>query len=561
MAVIQADDIQAPPSDQTAKPPTPTATPPSWRNTAQKAAKNIVAELPTAGMVIGGALGTPADVVSGPMGTAVGAGIGAGAGEAVRQTLTHWFPDLGDAPKGTADALENTTRQIAFGVGGEAVGQGINKLFEVAAPYVAKAAPYVAKAAKAVYAVPDAALDAVSGKLKSSASKNLQAVMRPSTSHSVTEAESAAKGLLEGPASNYLSLTRKGLESKAAARGKQVGAAIESAEAPISKEPVKAELVTELNKSLNEYVKKFFPYSVNPDLPGFDTDAQRNELGKLAEHYKGITSASDAEIPGSEVTNPDTGEVRIDTQLVKGVDRGDLRKLKQFVDKSIERSHGFQIAAVSRENPLAPNLQAKMEVDKVAADMFRKTLNEDRPDISKLNAEFHLTQQIRAAMAPFTQQEKLQKFSTPWAQLWHAKATAWMIGLGSAAGAGAGHSLGNAAISETALATGALFATAKLMQSAAWNTASAAAKNQLADLLAKGEYESVAKLATQIAAGTVAAAPTAAKVAATDTARKTVRPPSVANKTIKMRAPNGQTQDVPAEQADHYKSLGAQVVQ
>jgi hypothetical protein len=36
--------------------------------------------------------------------------------------------------------------------------------------------------------------------------------------------------------------------------------------------------------------------------------------------------------------------------------------------------------------------------------------------------------------------------------------------------------------------------------------------------------------------------------------------PSQGGGTVKMQAPNGQTKDIPADQVEHYKSLGAKVV-
>lgn len=86
--------------------------------------------LPTIGMVAGGILGTPADIVSGPLGTVAGAGLGAAAGKALQNIGEKYL--LGDEKSRSQIYLD----PVKEGVGGataEMGGQVLGKGLEAAA--------------------------------------------------------------------------------------------------------------------------------------------------------------------------------------------------------------------------------------------------------------------------------------------------------------------------------------------------------------------------------------------------------------------------------------------
>lgn len=93
-------------------------------------AKGTINELPMIGGMIGGAIGTPADVISGPMGTVAGAGIGGYLGTAAKNAINSYIaPDK--APKTTMDyvtqpVIDGATQALMQGAG------------EAIAPYLAR---------------------------------------------------------------------------------------------------------------------------------------------------------------------------------------------------------------------------------------------------------------------------------------------------------------------------------------------------------------------------------------------------------------------------------------
>lgn len=103
-------------------------------------AKSAIDSLPMLGGVTGGIIGTPADAVTGPMGTLVGAGIGGYLGTATKNLINRYY-DPGAAPQTTAQAI---TQPITGGVE-QALMQGAG---EAAAPYVSKGLQAGARAAK-----------------------------------------------------------------------------------------------------------------------------------------------------------------------------------------------------------------------------------------------------------------------------------------------------------------------------------------------------------------------------------------------------------------------------
>lgn len=92
--------------------------------------------LPMAGMVIGGALGTPADAVSGPGGTLAGAGLGAAAGTALKNLGLN---AMGEGPQGAADSALDIAKNSAEGMAGEGLGMAAGKALERASSPVTDA--------------------------------------------------------------------------------------------------------------------------------------------------------------------------------------------------------------------------------------------------------------------------------------------------------------------------------------------------------------------------------------------------------------------------------------
>lgn len=86
--------------------------------------------LPMAGMVAGGIAGSPADIVTGPMGTVVGAGIGASAGTALKKAGERFI--LGKQ-ESNADVLKGTAMAVPEGMAGEMGGQVLGKGLSAAA--------------------------------------------------------------------------------------------------------------------------------------------------------------------------------------------------------------------------------------------------------------------------------------------------------------------------------------------------------------------------------------------------------------------------------------------
>ncbi len=93
--------------------------------------RNAVNELPTIGGIAGAALGTPADVLTGPAGTVAGAGMGGFLGTAAKNLINHYI-DPANSPQTTTQAIA----QPIMGGMGQAAATATG---EFAAPYIARA--------------------------------------------------------------------------------------------------------------------------------------------------------------------------------------------------------------------------------------------------------------------------------------------------------------------------------------------------------------------------------------------------------------------------------------
>lgn len=86
--------------------------------------------LPTAGMIAGGIMGTPADVVAGPLGNVVGAGIGTSVGQTLKNAGERFI--LGKE-KPNSEVLMDAAKAVPLGMAGEMGGQILGKGLSAAA--------------------------------------------------------------------------------------------------------------------------------------------------------------------------------------------------------------------------------------------------------------------------------------------------------------------------------------------------------------------------------------------------------------------------------------------
>jgi hypothetical protein len=101
------------------------------------AVKSTVDALPMIGGVVGGILGTPADVIVGPLGNAAGAGIGGYLGTAAKNLInSKFYPE--DAPKTMTEVL---TQPVVGGIE-QGLAQGAG---DAAAPLIVKGTQAAAK--------------------------------------------------------------------------------------------------------------------------------------------------------------------------------------------------------------------------------------------------------------------------------------------------------------------------------------------------------------------------------------------------------------------------------
>jgi hypothetical protein len=104
------------------------------------AAKSAIDSLPMVGGAVGAAIGTPADALTGPLGTAGGAAIGGYLGTAAKNLINKYY-DPASAPQTTTDAL---VQPVVSGAN-----QGMAALTgEAVAPYIASGVQSVAGAFK-----------------------------------------------------------------------------------------------------------------------------------------------------------------------------------------------------------------------------------------------------------------------------------------------------------------------------------------------------------------------------------------------------------------------------
>lgn len=432
----------AQPSSPTQTTPPPGGPKPQKESLIHGAARETIGALPaiggTLGGIAGGAMGAPTGAGL-PVGAMAGAAAGTAAGVTARQLIGHWFPDLADAPKSNTDAAMEVVTQSALG----GVTEGIN-ISNVLPPW-----------------------------LRSSALKQIRKVINPAGEKAQGRLLDAEKAGLMERTKDLASLTRNRLQKSVIGKATAAGKAIEAAEAPVAGDvrPIK-DVIDGLDKLQDKLMAQPVPTTGG-------AIKQQTRFGRQDD----INAIK-------EIKN----WLRFQEQPGKLISRGSLRQLKQDIDRGIEESAGgfskFEIKSAKGEN-----ISASERVSRDMANVLRGIMNSDKPDIAKLNAEFHLWDSVRRAMAPSTVAEEFKPSSSWWKDFVKERAISW--GLIATAGEESSRR-GLATTGEVAAATAAMLAITESMKTTAWRTASAATKSYLANQLAKGNFELAAKAATRL---------------------------------------------------------------
>lgn len=416
-------------------------------------ARVTTGQLPGLGATIGGVLGAVAGGGAGSVPLAVGgASVGAGAGEYARQLIGRWYPDLTDAPKSTIESIRKSAEQIAMGGASEAgsplLTAGINRVFQSISPLVRR-----------------------------SGARQLRAVMQPLGSKAEGESLRASERILGK--GGYIAPTRSALEKKAEGQIASLGADIEGLEKQYAAQEIH---VRPILNSLDKFEKSLMMPPV-PTTTGGSISPRLNsgpQLNAIAEVRDKLQSAT--------MINPYTGK--------PAISRESLRLIKRDLDDYISTTSGnFAAQERIQAGAIDPAISYGVKAKTHMANRLRDILNKDAPDIAELNEEFSIWKSVKDAMSPTSLREEFPKDESLWTRMWHSRYAMW---LGTAAAGGAGYHASGAP--GAAVAVGGLIAVNQLVKSTAWRTMSASTKNSVADMLANGMYEDVAKFATRILA-------------------------------------------------------------
>ena len=520
-------------------------------------ARETVNSLPAIGMTVGGAVVTPADVITFgvPVGTAAGALVGGGVGSAIQQTMLNWFPSLGQAPKTTQDAVMETGKQMLIGGATEGLNPAIENAFEMVAPVASRALKSVGST-----------VDLASQKLKQSAVNKLVSVMKPQGEVMPAVAEDAAKALLSRSPKEYLAVTRGQFFRRAVAKQQASGKALAVAEKQVSDDIIDADLVNKTKQSIDAYRATLFGPPIHPAgvsgpviVQGLYTDPKLKVINEIEQDLDARFPAVRNNPALVSADNPNGAE------LVPGtgqLSRGSLRFSKQQIDNNLREIGAFSKGVASKSGLLDAEQSSAVVAKRKMADVFRDTLNEDKPDIAKLNNDYHLMTQVVDSMSKSVFKEGKEAPPSLWQEAWHARFLQWLAKAGPATAliGGATHYEGGDA-KTMASVTGAMLALTSATRTTAWKTVSAATKSKIADALASRNFEEVAKLATE--AAIKSSNNPIVKSALTPATRAALRPnPPVANdKAVKMKTPDGKVWNIPVDQVDEAKKRGATVIQ
>ena len=414
--------------------------------------RSTVGQLPAIGATAGGALGAAGGMGAGSVPLAIGgAAMGASVGESARQLVAHWFPELANAPRSNTDALLENVKQTALGGLTEASSPIINNVLSAIAPVIRR-----------------------------SAARGLRAVMDPMGTHAEGEALRASERILgQG---GYVSIGRASLEGKAESKITELGPKIERMESPITGYGAQDIQLKPIYDTLDKY-EQSVKMPIIPSTTGGTPPVARLTAQPKLDSIAAIRS----QLQSQQLVNPYTGELTVSRQS--------LRMIRQDLDDLTKASTGnFATQARAAAGAVDPIPALKVQAQSHMSNILRDVLNKDAPDIARLNAEFSLWKSVKDAMSPTSLKAEFPRGQSTWRDLWHARYATWIAAGGMAGGAGY-HAAG---ASGAAMAVGGLVAVNQLMQSTLWRTVSSSMKNAIADGLAAGEYEGVAKLATRL---------------------------------------------------------------
>lgn len=164
------------------------------------------------------------------------------------------------------------------------------------------------------------------------------------------------------------------------------------------------------------------------------------------------------------------------TQIGPNVSYQSLNRVRQILDHAVNRAGGYTGKTLAEGSIV--------DAQSEAANAIRKELARQSPDISKINAEFHLWKGVQDVM-----QATAERRTGQVGGLIHNT----LPFLGAAAG------LTHGGLSYSGAGEGALYALVlsgvdSAVRSGAWRTASAVIKNRIADAIAKGQMQEALKV-------------------------------------------------------------------
>jgi hypothetical protein len=263
----------------------------------------------------------------------------------------------------------------------------------------------------------------VSNRLKTSAEKSYTQALSPTTKTNKLKTEKVVPGLLE---KRTVAFTHEGLQTKAAGHAQKYGQRIEDAFDAIPEGTIRTN-VKPIFDDLQKRKLKTTVKGVTVDEPAYKAfeDMQRKVL-KIA-------------------------EVDVSPQS--------MREFRQILDKGTARNGNF--AFTDADSVLA-------EARKATANAIRNQLAEELPDIGKINKEFNFWKNVEDVITDTIKRKKPQ--------------TGALEKVAQIGGMATGSTVMQSVLKGIALKN-----FIKLTRSTGWKTVSAVTKNELANLLVKGD--------------------------------------------------------------------------
>jgi hypothetical protein len=334
----------------------------------------------------------------------------------------------------------------ALGLGANVLAQGLTGATIAGAEGATPGQAAIAGGLTAAGPLVEAAAGPVSTALEQSAARTYGQVLKPTTQAAKFTTQKIMPQLLE---ERPVALTRTALAEKAASQAEEYGQKIEETVEGMKGEMPLQPVLDSLDDLRQTYTIN--GVSLRPEVDAA-IDTVTNTLGKL----------------GPDISYQDAVQAR------------------RVLDQAVAEAKGYQGATLS-DASLA-------SIRREAAGSFRQELAKASPDLAALNAKYKFWNGLSDVMDATALRQVGQ--ADPLGQTLQ---TAAGIGAGVVkAGAKGGGAYGTAA-----------YALGKLFRSAAWKTASAATKANMADALASGDLDAITDLLTKFGAGYVAAPPQA----------------------------------------------------